>query len=76
MFLQAEQMHKNDICFTQNGGSCHFPKNQHKKCGPQSGAATPAEQLQIQVVEQQNLGKLKTSNSLVQQQTFQKPKSL
>ena len=44
--------------------------------GFQSGAATPAEQLQIQVVEQQNLGKLKTSNSFVQQQTFQKPKSL
>ena len=44
--------------------------------GFQSGAATPAEQLQIQVVEQQNLGKLKTSKSLVQQQTFQKPKSL
>ena len=52
------------------------PKNQHRKCGPQSGAAPQAEQLQIHVVEQQNLGKLKTSNSLIQQQTFQKPKSL
>ena len=44
--------------------------------GFQSGVAPKPEQLQIQVVEQQNLGKLKTSNGPVQQQSFQKPKSL